>query len=266
MSYYQKRSVLVKTNNTETRKRWYMVLKQLKEKNEEMTPVDEIFSEAEKNNGILEFEFEYYSGDAFKEYENLLKEAESNDNQDGVVVKYDSDYGSYISTYGAVETEDFLPKEEKWITGTFASVIINIDSEELASWIDCGKDEIEDSLVDNEEQLAELFDISEYEDIEMEVESYEEDENKSIVQLGLGFDFFRYGTIDELTDNYDAITKMKDKIVSLGGTLTLGQPEILLSLDKGECAWIAEQGFMELRLETTVNNLGEFKAKRFILS
>lgn len=209
MSYYQKRSVLAKINNPETKKRWHRVLKQLKETNEDMAPVDEILSKAERNNGVLEFEFEYYSGEAFKEYENLLKEADITDNQDGVVVKYDSDYGSYISTYGTVETEEFSPHEEKWITGTFASVIINIDSQKLADWIECEKDEVEDSLIDNEEQMVEIFDISEYEDIEIEVESYKEDENKSIVQLGLGFEFFRFGTIDELTDNYDAIGGVK---------------------------------------------------------
>ena len=265
MSYYQKRSVLAKSNNPETIKRWHCVVRQLKEKNEDMASVEEILAEAEKNNGVLEFEFEYYSGEAFNEYEDLLKEAESSDNEDGVVVKLDSDYGSYISTYGNVEKEVFTPKEERWSTGTFASVIINIDSEKLAEWIECEEDEIEDSLVDNEEQLAELFGVDEYEDIELEVESYDEDDDKSIFQLGLGFDFFRFGTLDDLADNFTAVQKMKDKIVSMGGTLTLGQSEILLLKDKGECDWIAEQGFKELRIESTADKLGEFVATHYVI-
>ena len=265
MSYYQKRSVLAKSNNSETIKRWHSVVRQLKEKNEDMASVEEILAEAEKNNGVLEFEFEYYSGEAFNEYEDLLKEAESSDNEDGVVVKLDSDYGSYISTYGNVEKEVFTPKEERWSTGTFASAIINIDSEKLAEWIECEEDEIEDSLVDNEEQLAELFGVDEYEDIELEVESYDEDDDKSIFQLGLGFDFFRFGTLDDLADNYIAIQKMKDKIVSMGGTLTLGQSEILLLKDKGECDWIAEEGFKELRIESTADKLGEFVATHYVI-
>lgn len=264
MSYYQKRSVLVKATDPEIKKRWHSVLKQLKEKNEEMSPVDEIFAEAEKNNGVLEFEFEYYSSEAFKEYEDLLKEAESTDNQDGVIVKLDSDYGSYFKTYGMVETQVLSPEGENWITGTFASVIINIGSEKLADWIECEKDDIEDALMDREEELMELFDVSDFEDIELELESYDEDDNRSIVQLGLGFDFFRFGTIDELADNFEAIKKMKDKVVSMEGTLTLGQSEILLLNDKGECDWISEQGFKELRLVTTENELGEFEATQFV--
>ena len=82
MSYYQKRSILAKSNNPETVKRWHNVLRQLKEKNEDMASVEEILAEAEKNNGVLEFEFEYYTDEAFKEYEDLIKVAESSDNQD----------------------------------------------------------------------------------------------------------------------------------------------------------------------------------------
>lgn len=265
MSYYQKRSVLAKTNNPETRKRWYSFLRQLKEYNEDMVPVEEIISKAERNNGFLEFEFEYYSDEAFKEYEDLLKEAESPDNQDGVIVKLDSDYGSYISTFGKVETEEISPNDEVWTTGTFASVMISIDSEKLTKWIDCEANDIEDALVDSEEKLTEFFDISEYEEIELEVESYEEDDGKSIFQLGLGFDFFRFGTIDELADNFDVIKRMKEKIASMEGTLILGQSDILLLNNKGECDWIAEHGFKELKIESTANILGKFIATQFVL-
>lgn len=265
MSYYQKRSVLAKSDNPETIKRWHSVLMQLKEKNEDMASVDEILAAAEKNNGVMDFEFEYYSDEAFKGYEDLLKEAESSDNQDGIIVKLDSDYGSYISTYGTVETEEFSPQEEQWITGTFASVIVDMESEKLADWLECEIDEVEDSLVDNEEQLADFFDISDYEDIEMEVESYEEDDDRSIIQMGLGFDFFRFGTIDDLQNNFEAIKKMKDKIVSMDGSMVLGQSDILLLKDKGECDWISEEGFKELRLESTANNLGKFVATHFSL-
>ena len=133
MSYYQKRSILAKSDNPETIKRWHNVIRQLKEKNEDMASVEEILAEAEKNNGVLEFEFEYYTDEAFKEYEDLIKVAESSDNQDGVVVKLDSDYGSYFTTYGKVESKEFSPQEEQWITGTFASVIINMGSKKLSN-------------------------------------------------------------------------------------------------------------------------------------
>lgn len=265
MSYYQKRSVLAKSDNPETVKRWHNVLRQLKEKNEEMATVEDILTAAEKNNGVLEFEFEYYTDEAFKEYEDFLKVAESSDNQDGVVVKLDSDYGSYFSTYGNVEAEEFTPQEEQWITGTFASVIINMESKKLTDWLECEADEIEDSLVDNQEQLVEFFDLSEYEDIELEVESYEEEAENSIFQLGLGFDFFRFGTIDDLKDNLKAIKRLRDKVVSMDGCLTLGQPDILLLKDKGECDWISEQGFKELRLESKENYLGEFVATHYVI-
>lgn len=158
-----------------------------------------------------------------------------------------------------------MPNDEVWTTGTFASVMISIDSEKLRNWIGCEADDVEDALDDSEEKLMELFDVSEYEDIELEVESYEEEDNKSIFQVGLGSDFFRYGTIDELADNYDAIKRMKEKISSMEGTLTLGQPEILLLKNKGECDWIAEEGFKELKLESTANNLGKFTATQFVL-
>lgn len=265
MSYYQKRSVLVKTNNLDISRRWQSVLRQLKEKNEDMAPVDEILALAAKNNGVLEFEFEYYSGDTFNEFEDLLEEAKSSDNEDGVIVKLDSDYGSYISTYGTVKYEKILPQEEQWFTGTFASVIINIQSKKLADWLECDADDIEDVLYDREEDLAELFDAVEYEDIELEVESYEEHDDKSILQLSLGFDFFRFGTIDELNDNLEAVKRMKDKVESMEGFLIIGQPEILLYNEKGECDWISEQGFEELKLESTVNNLGKFVATRYML-
>lgn len=265
MSYYQKRSVLAKSNNPETIERWHNVVKQLKEKNEDMAPVEEILAAAEKNNGVLEFEFEYYTDEAFKEYEALIKVAESPDNQDGVVVKLDSDYGSYFSTYGKVESEEFTPQEEQWITGTFASVIINMESKKLSDWLECEADEIEDSLVDNQEQLVEFFDISEYEDIELEVESYEEEDENSIFQLGLGFDFFRFGTINDLKENCEAIKRMKEKVVSMEGYLTLGQSDILLLNDKGECNWISEHGFKELRLESKANELGDFVATHYLL-
>ena len=264
MSYYQKRSILAKSNNPETVKRWHNVLRQLKEKNEDMATVEEILAAAEKNNGVLEFEFEYYTEEAFKEYEDLLKVAESSDNQDGVVVKLDSDYGSYFNTYGDVIAEEFLPKDEQWITGTFASVIINMESKKLSDWLECEADEIEDSLVDNQEELVEFFDISEYEDIELEVESYEEEDENSIFQLGLGFDFFRFGTIDDLKENFEAIKRMKEKVVSMEGYLTLGQADILLLNDKGECDWISEHGFKELRLESKANELGDFVATHYV--
>lgn len=265
MSYYQKRSVQAKSNNPETVKRWHGVLRQLKEKNEDMASVEEILAVAEKNNGVLEFEFEYYSGEAFKEYEDLLKEAESSDDEDGVIVKLDSDYGSYISTYGNVETEEISPVDENWITGTFASVIIDIDSEKLADGIECEIDNLEDSLEDSGEELADFLGVSENEDIELEVESYDEEDDRSIFQLGLGFDFFRYGTIDELTDAFEAIKRMEDKVASMEGIMTLGQSEILLLNDRGECDWISEEGFKELKLESTENNLGKFVATRFTL-
>ena len=47
--------------------------------------------------------------------------------------------------------------------------------------------------------------------------------------------------------------------------MTLGQPDILLINDKGECDWISEKGFKELKLESTKNSLGEFVATHFIL-
>ena len=265
MSYYQKRAVLAKIKDPEICERWHSVLKQFKEKNEDMAPVEDILSEAEKNNGILEFEFEYYSGEAFKEYEELLKEAESSDNGCGVIVKLDSDYGSYISTYGQVESEEFSPRDEQWVTGTFASVTIRMESEKLAVWLECEMEDIEDTLYDREEDLMELLDALEFDDIEIEVESFDEDDDQSTFQLSLGTDFFRYGTIDELNDSFEAIKKMKAKVESMEGSLVLGQPEILLLNDKGECDWISEQGFKELKLESTEDDLGTFVATRFAL-
>lgn len=265
MSYYQKRSVLAKTNNPETSKRWDSVLRQLKEKNEDMAPVEDILATAEKNNGVMEFEFEYYSDEAFREYENLLKEAESSDNEDGVVVKLDSDFGSYFNVYGKVDSEEFAPQEEQWVTGTFASVIINIKSERLSDWLECEADEIEDLLVDNQEQLVDFFGLPEYEDMELEVESYEEEDERSIFQLGLGFDFFRFGTIDDLKNSFEAIKRLNDIVVSMEGYMTLGQPDILLLNDKGECDWISEKGFKELILKSKVNEPGEFVATNYVL-
>ena len=58
---------------------------------------------------------------------------------------------------------------------------------------------------------------------------------------------------------------MKAKVVSMEGYLTLGQSDILLLNDKGECDWISEHGFKELRLESKANELGEFVATHYVI-
>lgn len=265
MSYYQKRTVSVKCNNAETKDRWNNLLNLLKETNEDMAKAEEIMAEVDNNNGLLWFEFEYYTGEAFKEFEELLELASHSDTQEGVIVKLDSDYGSYISTYGEVASEEIEPSDEEWITGTFTSMIISINPDKLAEWIECEEEELEDAVYDLEEEFAELLGVSEYEDIDIEVEGFEEDDDKCTLQLGLGMDFLRFGTIDKLSDDLDAIRIMNTKIESIDGSLTFGQAEMMLDKDRGECIWISEDGFKELKLECGAREMGCFVATEYSL-
>ena len=96
----------------------------LREWNEDISPTlddaqvgpEEIEAAADFN--LVGFEFEYYTAEAGRLYENLLEAVDKRGEGVGAIVRYISDYASRIETYGDVEKRavDFEACNAEWCT------------------------------------------------------------------------------------------------------------------------------------------------------
>jgi hypothetical protein len=216
---------------------------------EELVSADQL-----KENDAVYFSFEFFTAEAIKEYEKLL-EMIADDAQSGALEKYDSDYGSYIETYGNVKKTLVEPDEQAWGTGSLPEIHLTFKQSTLCSMLDCSPETLEVTLDDydwNELMTQLLGDLSE--EIDADFLDYEIDVDNITLSFSTGTGLLCYGTFGELKQNYGLYKKAADTISSAGGNLEYAQESDYAA--PGTLLWVSDAGFNELTLDMST---GEFK-------
>lgn len=266
MSFYESRTVSVKPvgdqSVLEQLKKTLPLLVQYNENSFELKvngqPAKEESIKSISDKDIVDFSFEYYTADAKKEFDHLLEIIDQTESI-AAIVAYDSDYGSYIESYGAVKKTRVGIDDSRWCTGAMPSIAVTFPAASVCELLSCELMDVEDTLdeFDEEELISKVFGESAE---ELEIEYAMSNQDDESVLLTFNAYFLRGGSIDEMKEQLELYKKAAEYAKSKGGIALFGQEDMLLDPENGNAnhTWISENGFKELTLDTVDGKLGEF--------
>ena len=271
MSYYQRREVLIRPNGND----------QVAETVKKLIPMLSESGAGEfelRQNGedAFEFGFEYYSAEAYELFEQLLSMIEGSE-RSGAIVSCDSDYGSYIESYGNVSKLKIEPGDIEWRTGDVPSTRAVIPEKVFCDMVKCDPEDLE-RFIDEDQDPAE-WDPAAGMITETVCCAVPEllniycDEGNVILEYGWTDKedspgaFLTGGTAEKLSRDLKVLKELAAAFEAKGGKAVSGLgelPEEISDLTVKN-TWISESGYRELELDIVNGTFGEFEAYEYAI-